>query len=73
MKAAPSVARAVIRVLSPRMLPPPPGRRGSTASTATRWPRPVSWVPNRSMKVDFPDPGDAGESDPVGPSGTGTS
>lgn len=30
---------------------------GSTASTATRWPEPVSMVPSASMKVDLPTPG----------------
>lgn len=56
-KAAGSTASRSIRVLSPRMEPPVLLDEGSTASTATRWPRPVSRVPKASMKVDFPTPG----------------
>ena len=57
MKAAGSAASAVMRVLSPRMLPPRRVEDGSTARTATLWPRAVSMVPSRSMQVDFPAPG----------------
>lgn len=39
------------------MEPPVLLDEGSTASTATRWPMPVSRVPKASMKVDFPTPG----------------
>ncbi len=46
-----------MRVLSPRMLPPVRVDDGSTASTATRWPRSVSIVPSASMNVDLPTPG----------------
>ena len=31
---------------------------GSTASTATRWPRPMRCSPSASMKVDLPEPGE---------------
>ena len=48
---------AAMRVLSPRMLPPVRVDEGSTASTATRWPSPVSIVPRASMNVDLPTPG----------------
>ena len=57
MNAAGSAARRGIRVLSPRIEPPVRLEEGSTASTATRWPRPVSMVPNASMNVDLPTPG----------------
>lgn len=56
-KAAGSTASRSIRVLSPRMEPPVRLEDGSTASTATRWPSPVSIVPSASMNVDFPTPG----------------
>ena len=56
-KAESSLARRGIRVLSPRMLPPERVLVGSTASTATRRPAPVSLVPSASMKVLFPTPG----------------
>ncbi len=46
-----------MRVLSPRMLPPVRVDDGSTASTATRRPSPVSFVPSASMNVDLPTPG----------------
>src|SRR5690606_17066866 len=52
-----SVARRVIRVLSPRMLPPVRTEEGSTASTATLCPRPVSMLPSASTNVDLPTPG----------------
>src|ERR1700678_3252035 len=56
-KAAGSVASLVMRVLSPRMLPPLRVDDGSTASTATRCPWSMSWPPRASMKVDLPTPG----------------
>ncbi len=46
-----------MRVLSPRIEPPERADEGSTASTATRNPCPVSISPNASMKVDLPTPG----------------
>src|SRR6202042_3596382 len=55
--AAGSVASLVMRVLSPRMLPPLRVEDGSTASTATRCPWSISWPPRASMKVDLPTPG----------------
>jgi hypothetical protein len=39
------------------MLPPVRLDNGSTASTATRQPSPVSIVPKASMNVDLPTPG----------------
>src|SRR3984957_8545212 len=56
-KAAGSVASLVMRVLSPRMLPPVRVDDGSTASTATRCPWSISRPPRASMKVDLPTPG----------------
>src|SRR3954447_13140943 len=46
-----------MRVLSPRMDPPERGLDGSTARTATLWPRSMRWSPNASMNVDLPAPG----------------
>src|SRR4051794_20536330 len=46
-----------MRVLSPRMDPPERGLEGSTARTATLWPRSMRWSPNASMNVDLPAPG----------------
>ena len=46
-----------MRVLSPRIEPPETLELGSTASTATRWPAPISCRPSVSMKVDLPTPG----------------
>ena len=57
MKALSSAASRAIRVLSPRMEPPVRGLVGSTASTATRLPRPVSMTPKASISVDLPTPG----------------
>ena len=57
MNASGSTARRSMRVLSPRMLPPVRVDDGSTASTATRRPSPVSFVPSASMNVDLPTPG----------------
>ena len=54
-----------MRVLSPRIEPPVRVEDGSMASTATRWPRPVSMVPRASSVVDLPTPGG-----PVRPSRT---
>lgn len=39
------------------MLPPVRTEEGSTASTATLCPRPVSMLPSASMNVDLPTPG----------------
>ena len=51
-------ARKFIRVLSPRMLPPPFGLVGSTERTATRCPKSVTiWRPRASMRVLLPAPG----------------
>src|SRR5213592_3952746 len=57
MKASGAAARRGMRVLSPRMLPPERALDGSTASTATFFPRPIRWRPKASMKVLFPTPG----------------
>lgn len=57
MNAAGSTDSRAIRVLSPRMLPPVLVEEGSTASTATLCPWPVSAVPSASTKVDLPTPG----------------
>ncbi len=46
-----------MRVLSPRMEPPETLDDGSTASTATRWPRSTRYRPSASMKVLLPTPG----------------
>src|SRR5207244_12421414 len=52
-----AAARRGMRVLSPRMLPPESALEGSTASTATFFPRPTRWRPKASMKVLLPTPG----------------
>ena len=57
MKACASAASPAMRVLSPRMEPPPRFEEGSTASTATRRPWPMACSPTVSMKVDLPTPG----------------
>ena len=57
MKAFGSRDSRSIRVLSPRIEPPESALVGSTASTATRWPRPVRKRPSVSMNVDLPAPG----------------
>jgi len=57
MKARGSTDSLVMRVLSPRMLPPEIELDGSIASTATRWPCFVRLVPRASMKVLLPTPG----------------
>ena len=57
MKACSSTASRAIRVLSPRIDPPDRADDGSTASTATFEPAPVSVIPSWSMNVDFPTPG----------------
>ena len=67
MKAAGSTARRSIRVLSPRIEPPVRLDDGSTASTATRCPSPVSIVPNASMNVDLPDARHPADADPPRP------
>ncbi len=46
-----------MRVLSPRIEPPARLDEGSTASTASRRPRSISFRPKASMKVDLPTPG----------------
>ena len=46
-----------IRVLSARIDPPVTLLEGSTASTARRWPRPITCSPSASTKVDLPTPG----------------
>ncbi|PWC75614.1 hypothetical protein TSH64_12310 [Azospirillum sp. TSH64] len=57
MKAAGSRDRSTIRVLSPKIEPPVRCDDGSTASTATLCPSPMTCSPNASMKVDLPTPG----------------
>ena len=57
MNAFSSADSFAIRVLSPRIDPPERREVGSTASTATLLPSPVSSVPKASMKVDLPTPG----------------
>jgi len=52
-----SRASRSMRVLSPKMDPPDRVELGSTASTATLWPKPVSIVPKLSINVDLPTPG----------------
>ena len=46
-----------ILVLSPMMEPPLRCELGSTASTASRWPRETSSPPKASISVDLPVPG----------------
>ena len=50
-------ASSDIRVLSPRIAPPPRFDPGSTARTAIRRPRAIPSSPKRSIKVDLPAPG----------------
>ena len=57
MKAAGARDSSAIRVLSPRIAPPPRFDDGSTASTAIRRPSPMPARPKRSIKVDLPAPG----------------
>ena len=57
MKASGARANSAMRVLSPRIAPPPRFEAGSTASTAMRRPSAMPARPNRSMKVDLPAPG----------------
>ena len=57
MKASGRWQSCSIRVLSPRMEPPESDEDGSTASTASFFPCPISQTPRVSMKVDFPAPG----------------
>ena len=57
MKARASTDSRSMRVLSPRIDPPDRLDDGSTASTATRWPRSISSSPSASMKVLLPTPG----------------
>ena len=49
----------------PGSSPPVRVEEGSTASTATRCPAAVSFVPSASMNVDLPDAGHAADADPV--------
>ena len=57
MKAPGARASRSMRVLSPRIDPPVRTEDGSTASTASFRPRPVSISPSVSMKLDLPTPG----------------
>ena len=57
MKAACRRDSSSMRVLSPRIEPPPRLDDGSIASTASERPRSSSDRPKRSMKVDLPTPG----------------
>ena len=57
MNAASRRDSSSMRVLSPRIEPPPRLDDGSTASTASDRPRSISPRPKRSMKVDLPTPG----------------
>ena len=57
MYARGSAARRSILVLSPRIEPPLTVEDGSTASTASLWPRSRRNMPKDSMNVDFPTPG----------------
>ena len=57
MKAAVWRDSSSMRVLSPRIEPPPRLDEGSIASTASERPRSSSARPKRSMKVDLPTPG----------------
>ena len=56
-KAAGSAESRFMRVLSPRIEPPLRTDEGSTASTATLWPRAVRLEPSASISVDLPAPG----------------
>ncbi len=57
MNALASLARCAMRVLSARIEPPVRRDDGSTASTATLRPWPVSMWPSVSISVDLPTPG----------------
>jgi hypothetical protein len=57
MKTPSSVARVIIRILSPRIAPPVNGLEGSIARTATRRPSSRQCPIRRSARVDFPAPG----------------
>ena len=57
MKAAGRRDSSSMRVLSPRIEPPPRLDEGSMASTASDRPRSSRDRPKRSMRVDFPTPG----------------
>ena len=57
IKAFLSFTNSSIRVLSPKMLPCEIVLLGSTASTATFFPKPVKCFPKASIKVLFPTPG----------------
>ena len=46
-----------MRVLSPRILPPPSVEEGSIAKTASLWPFFSTILPNSSINVLFPTPG----------------
>mgnify|MGYP000456671995 CR=1 FL=1 len=56
-KAFSSFTSSSMRVLSPRILPPESCEEGSTANTATLWPRLSRYMPKASIKVDLPTPG----------------
>jgi len=58
IKALSEAANRAIRVLSPRIEPPVRAEEGSTASTATLWPRSIRNIPSTSMVVDLPTPGE---------------
>ena len=57
IKASGARASSAMRVLSPRIAPPPRFEAGSTASTAIRRPSAMPARPKRSIKVDLPAPG----------------
>ena len=57
MKASGARPSSAIRVLSPRIAPPPRFEPGSIASTAIRRPRAMPSSPKRSINVDLPAPG----------------
>ena len=57
IKASGARASSAMRVLSPRIAPPPRFEAGSTASTAIRRPSAMPSRPKRSIKVDLPAPG----------------
>ena len=63
MNALSEAESRAIRVLSPRIEPPVRAEEGSTASTATLWPRSIRNIPSPSMVVDLPDSGRAGNAD----------
>src|SRR3972149_3232822 len=67
VKAAGARASSAMRVLSPRIAPPPRRDDGSTASTARRRPAPLQSRPKGSMKVDLPTPGARGGPQPPRP------